>query len=130
MYGAFKGFLQEKIDKIREEGLYKEERAINSRQGVKIKTADGREVLNFCANNYLGLAGDKRISDAAKVALDKWGYGMSSVRFICGTQTIPKELEGRWPSSWALRTSYCTRRPSTPTAASSSPVRRPVRHNI
>ncbi len=95
MYGAFKGFLQEKIDKIREEGLYKEERAINSRQGVKIKTADGREVLNFCANNYLGLAGDKRISDAAKVALDKWGYGMSSVRFICGTQTIHKELEGR-----------------------------------
>jgi len=81
------------IDKIRADGLYKAERIIDSPQGSRIEVSDGAEVLNFCANNYLGLADDPRIIAAAKAAMDRWGYGLASVRFICGTQDAHKELE-------------------------------------
>jgi glycine C-acetyltransferase len=82
------------VDDIRAAGLAKEERAIETPQGVRIRVG-GREVLNFCANNYLGLADDPRVIAAAKAALDRWGYGMASVRFICGTQSVHVELERR-----------------------------------
>ena len=74
-------------------GLEKAERVINTPQGVRLRLADGREVINFCANNYLGLSNDPRLVAAAKAALDRWGYGLSSVRFICGTQELHKQLE-------------------------------------
>ncbi len=80
---------------IEESGLYKRERVIDSPQSALIRLASGGEVLNFCANNYLGLSDDPRVVATAHAALDRWGYGMSSVRFICGTQTIHTELEAR-----------------------------------
>jgi glycine C-acetyltransferase len=83
------------LDEIRSAGLFKAERVIVSPQGPAIRVADGAEVLNLCANNYLGLADDPRIVAAAKEALDRWGYGLASVRFICGTQDIHKQLEQR-----------------------------------
>jgi glycine C-acetyltransferase len=83
------------LDKIRSDGLFKAERVIVTPQGSSIRVADGAEVLNLCANNYLGLAGDPRIAEAAKQALDRWGYGLASVRFICGTQGVHKQLEER-----------------------------------
>jgi len=82
------------VDQIRADGFYKTERVIGSPQAAAIRLADGREVLNFCANNYLGLADDRRLIDAAKKGLDRYGFGMASVRFICGTQRVHKELEG------------------------------------
>ena len=93
MYGKYQDYLNEQLNSIRESGLYKEERIITSSQGAVIKLKDGREVLNFCANNYLGLSSHPKIVGAAKRGLDERGYGMSSVRFICGTQDIHKELE-------------------------------------
>ena len=81
------------LDEIREAGLYKEERIITSPQGVEIKVANGAEVLNFCANNYLGLANDPDVIAAAHKALDDHGFGLASVRFICGTQDLHKQLE-------------------------------------
>ncbi len=93
MYGKFKEHLASQIASIRDGGLYKEERIIASQQGAVIKLADGKEVLNFCANNYLGLSSHPKVLEAAKRGLDERGYGMSSVRFICGTQDIHKELE-------------------------------------
>jgi len=81
------------LSEIKKTGLFKEERIINSAQQIQIKTKDHGEVLNFCSNNYLGLANDYRLIDAAKQALDKYGFGLASVRFICGTQDIHKELE-------------------------------------
>ena len=81
------------LTEIKKNGLFKEERIINSSQQIQIKTKDFGEVLNFCSNNYLGLANDYRLIDAAKQALDKYGFGLASVRFICGTQDIHKELE-------------------------------------
>jgi glycine C-acetyltransferase len=83
------------LDEIRSAGLFKAERVIVSPQGSSIRVADGAEVLNLCANNYLGLADDPRIVAAAKQALDRWGYGLASVRFICGTQDVHKQLEER-----------------------------------
>jgi len=83
------------LDEIRSAGLFKTERVIDSPQGPNIRVADGKEVLNLCANNYLGLADDPRIVAAAKEALDRWGYGLASVRFICGTQDLHKQLEQR-----------------------------------
>jgi glycine C-acetyltransferase len=83
------------LDEIRSAGLFKAERVIASAQGPSIRVADGQEVLNLCANNYLGLADDPRIVAAAKQALDRWGYGLASVRFICGTQDVHKQLEQR-----------------------------------
>ncbi len=84
--------LTEFMESLKREGLFKEERIIESPQGREI-TVTGEPVLNFCANNYLGLSGDRRIVEAAQRAMDEWGYGLSSVRFICGTQTLHKELE-------------------------------------
>jgi glycine C-acetyltransferase len=83
------------LDEIRSAGLFKAERVIVSAQGSSIRVGDGKQVLNLCANNYLGLAGDPRIVAAAKQALDRWGYGLASVRFICGTQDVHKQLEQR-----------------------------------
>ncbi|HUD41667.1 MAG TPA: glycine C-acetyltransferase [Dokdonella sp.] len=85
--------LESELESIREQGLYKTERVIATPQSAAIRTTDGREVLNFCANNYLGLADDPRIVEAAKRALDTHGFGLASVRFICGTQDLHKELE-------------------------------------
>lgn len=92
---GFQLILEKRIEETRERGLYKDERIIVSRQGARIGVADSPEVLNFCANNYLGLAGDPRLVEWAKAVLDERGYGMASVRFICGTQDIHKELEGK-----------------------------------
>ena len=88
----YKDILQKELQSIEEAGLYKKERIIETPQGAEIK-ANGKEVINFCANNYLGLSSHPKVIDAAKKTLDEWGYGMSSVRFICGTQTIHKTLE-------------------------------------
>lgn len=87
--------LQKEISEIKAAGLYKNERIITSEQGAEITLNDGKRVLNFCANNYLGLSSHPRVIEAAKKAIDTHGYGMSSVRFICGTQDIHKELENR-----------------------------------
>ena len=93
MYNSFQEFLSKEIVGIREAGLYKNERVITSPQGVEITTDNGKSVLNFCANNYLGLSNNPKLVAAAKQALDSHGYGMSSVRFICGTSDLHKELE-------------------------------------
>lgn len=93
MYDNLKPKLEKEIQEIKDAGLFKRERVITSPQGAKIKTSDGQTVLNFCANNYLGLSSHPRVIQAAKDAIDSHGYGMSSVRFICGTQDIHKELE-------------------------------------
>ena len=87
--------VRRELDAIEQAGLYKRERLIDSPQGAVIRLASGEEVLNFCANNYLGLSDHPSVLAAAHAALDRWGYGMSSVRFICGTQTIHAELEER-----------------------------------
>lgn len=93
MFDKMKPRLQKELEEIREAGLYKDERIITTPQGAVIKTDDGKEVINFCANNYLGLSSHPRVIEAAKETIDTHGYGMSSVRFICGTQDIHKELE-------------------------------------
>lgn len=93
MYGKLKEYLANELQSIEEAGLYKNERIITSPQQAKIKVNTGQEVLNFCANNYLGLSNHPRLVDAAKKTMDTHGFGMSSVRFICGTQDIHKELE-------------------------------------
>lgn len=95
MYGTIKDQLQQELDGIKEAGLYKTERIIVTPQSSVIAVKDGREVLNFCANNYLGLSSDPAVIQAAHDTLDSHGFGMSSVRFICGTQDIHKELEQR-----------------------------------
>lgn len=95
MYGAIKEQLQQELNGIKEAGLYKTERIIVTPQSSVIAVKDGREVLNFCANNYLGLSSDPAVIQAAHDTLDSHGFGMSSVRFICGTQDIHKELEER-----------------------------------
>ena len=93
MYGKFQKHLQDELASIKEAGLYKNERNLASAQGAEIKLEDGSVALNFCANNYLGLADSPRLIEAAKKAMDDRGYGMSSVRFICGTQDLHKQLE-------------------------------------
>lgn len=93
MYTKLRERLQKELQQIREDGLYKEERVITTPQGAIIQTTEGMEVLNFCANNYLGLSSHPEVTQSAKDTIDRYGYGMSSVRFICGTQTIHKELE-------------------------------------
>ena len=95
MYGAIKSNLQNELKEIKEAGLYKKERIITSSQDAVIKVSTGEEVINFCANNYLGLSNNPQVIQAAKDTMDQHGYGMSSVRFICGTQDIHKELEER-----------------------------------
>jgi glycine C-acetyltransferase len=93
MYDTLEPFLTRELNGIREAGLFKKERIILTPQGADIRTADGKSVINFCANNYLGLSSHPRVIEAAKRAIDTHGFGMSSVRFICGTQDIHKELE-------------------------------------
>ncbi|MFY0632045.1 MAG: glycine C-acetyltransferase [Flavobacteriaceae bacterium] len=95
MYGTIKDQLQKEIQEIKDAGLYKSERIITSSQDAVIKISTGEEVINFCANNYLGLSNNKEVIQAAKDTLDTHGFGMSSVRFICGTQDIHKELEAK-----------------------------------
>src|SRR5262245_13736441 len=90
--GAVIDRLQGELADIRSAGLWKDERVIQGPQGARVPVA-GREVLNFCANNYLGLAGDPALVRAAQEGLERWGLGLASVRFICGTQTIHKDLE-------------------------------------
>ena len=93
MYGKIKEHLQQELASIEEAGLFKKERIIATSQDAVIKLTDGSEVINFCANNYLGLSNDSKVCEAAKRTVDSHGFGMSSVRFICGTQDIHKELE-------------------------------------
>ena len=93
MYGKIKSHLQAELDHISAEGLFKKERVIITEQGATIKVSNGQEVMNFCSNNYLGLSSHPRVLEAAHKTLDSHGFGMSSVRFICGTQDIHKELE-------------------------------------
>ena len=95
MFANIRQEIRTELDEIREAGLFKAERVIVSPQGSSIRVGDGVEVLNLCSNNYLGLADDLRIVEAAKQALDRWGYGLASVRFICGTQDVHKQLEKR-----------------------------------
>lgn len=93
MYSKIKDHLIRELEQIREDGLYKNERILAGRQGARVKLADGRRVINLCANNYLGLAGTQELVEASKEGLEQWGYGLSSVRFICGTQELHKQLE-------------------------------------
>jgi len=93
MYGDYQSHVQRQLDAIRTAGTWKGERFIATPQGVRIRLADGREVLNLCANNYLGLAQHPDVRAAAHASLDAWGYGLASVRFICGTQGVHKQLE-------------------------------------
>ncbi|MGB7343224.1 MAG: glycine C-acetyltransferase [Pirellulaceae bacterium] len=95
MYGDFQNHLASQLDDIRTSGLYKSERTITSPQDVHIRVGDNQSVLNLCANNYLGLSEHPEVAKAAREGLEQWGYGLSSVRFICGTQAIHQELEAR-----------------------------------
>src|SRR5471030_883529 len=98
MYDTLKPVLQKELADIENAGLYKRERIITSPQGADIEVQGGKHVINFCANNYLGLSSHPKVIAAAKEALDTHGYGLSSVRFICGTQDIHKQLEARLAS--------------------------------
>jgi glycine C-acetyltransferase len=93
MPGKFKDLFEARLEEIRAAGLFKEERVLASAQSAHIRLQDGREMINLCANNYLGLANHPDVIAAAKAGLDQWGYGLSSVRFICGTQSLYKQLE-------------------------------------
>src|SRR5882757_8887625 len=95
MHPAFQSHLAQQLDSIRAAGTYKRERVITTPQEAHIRVADGEPVLNMCANNYLGLAEHPEVIAAAHAALDRWGYGLSSVRFICGTQELHKQLEAK-----------------------------------
>lgn len=95
MYGTIKQYLQKELEEIKEAGLYKSERIITSSQDAVIKISTGEEVINFCSNNYLGLSNHPEVIQAAKDTMDTHGFGMSSVRFICGTQDIHKDLEAK-----------------------------------
>ena len=95
MYGSYQRFAEGQLAEIRAAGTYKSERIITTPQGTTIRVSDGKPVLNLCANNYLGLAQHPAVIAAAREALDRWGFGMASVRFICGTQGVHKQLEAR-----------------------------------
>ena len=95
MYKTLQPVLKKELEEIENAGLYKRERIITTPQGADIKVSSGAEVINFCANNYLGLSSHPKVIAAAKQAIDDYGYGMSSVRFICGTQNVHKELEAK-----------------------------------
>ena len=95
MFGSFQNHLQTQLAQIRAAGLYKSERVISTPQDAHVRVGDSEPVLNLCANNYLGLAGNPEVIAAAHAALDRWGYGLSSVRFICGTQELHKQLEAK-----------------------------------
>ncbi len=93
MYKTMQNVVGSVLDEIHDKGLYKDERILGSAQGTQIRLEDGREVVNFCANNYLGLSNDPLVLKAARDSYENWGYGLSSVRFICGTQSLHKQLE-------------------------------------
>src|ERR1700749_1882881 len=95
MLGDYQKFVEAQLQEIRGSGLWKPERVLDSPQAPGARLHGGQEVVVLCANNYLGLADDPRVIAAAHAALDRWGYGMASVRFICGTQEVHKELEAR-----------------------------------
>nr|WP_199078378.1 glycine C-acetyltransferase [Pedobacter sp. ASV19] len=95
MYKTLQPVLKQELEQIEKDGLYKRERIIVTPQGADIKVSTGQDVVNFCANNYLGLSSHPAVLEAAKKAIDQYGYGMSSVRFICGTQDVHKELEAK-----------------------------------
>src|SRR5512135_1168961 len=95
MNDPFRTHIQHQLDGIHSAGTYKRERVIITPQGTTIRVADGQPVLNLCANNYLGLAQHPAVAAAAREALERWGYGMASVRFICGTQQVHKQLEAK-----------------------------------
>jgi len=95
MYGKIKTHLTDGLDQIRRGGLYKDERILAGRQGTRVRLSGGAELINLCANNYLGLSGAQDLVEASKEGLERWGYGLSSVRFICGTQELHKTLEGK-----------------------------------
>ncbi|HWL00251.1 MAG TPA: aminotransferase class I/II-fold pyridoxal phosphate-dependent enzyme, partial [Parapedobacter sp.] len=95
MYKTLQPALQQELQAIKDAGLYKDERIIVTPQGADIRVESGEEVINFCANNYLGLSSHPKVIEAAKHTIDTHGYGMSSVRFICGTQDIHKTLEAK-----------------------------------
>src|SRR4028119_2248996 len=99
MYGNIQQHLIAELDGIRDAGFYKTERVITTPQGGHVGLSTGEQLINLCANNYLGLAQDERVRQAAMEGLERWGYGMASVRFICGTQSIHKQLEQRL-SEW------------------------------
>ena len=109
MFGSMQSYLAQQLNQIKEAGLFKGERVIESAQGASITVAN-KEVLNFCANNYLGLANNEQIVQAAHKSLDQWGYGLSSVRFICGTQDIHKQLEQKLSDFLAMDDTilYCS----------------------
>ncbi len=122
MYTNARQLLRQELEDIQAQGLHKSERVLTSPQGAHVSVQGGREVLNMCANNYLGLSNHPEVIAAARSALETWGYGLSSVRFICGTQAVHKDLEAavsRFPS--ALKTQYSTRRVSMPMAGCSRP---------
>src|SRR5690554_4438197 len=93
MHARFEEFLQQQLEQVREQGLEKKERILQSPQNARVEVPGGRSVLNLCANNYLGLADHPEIVQAAASSLKEWGFGMASVRFICGTQQIHRDLE-------------------------------------
>src|SRR5436190_22177300 len=93
MRGSFQQHVEQQLNDIRAAGTYKRERVIVTPQGTTIRVSDGQPVLNFCANNYLGLAQHPAVAAAAKDDIERWGYGCASVRFICGTQGVHKEVE-------------------------------------
>ena len=95
MNESFQTHLQTTLDEIRDAGLYKSERVITTPQSPHVGVQNGGEVLNLCANNYLGLSDHPEVKEAARDAIERWGFGLSSVRFICGTQTLHKDLESR-----------------------------------
>ena len=120
MYGKFQDFLKTELQSIKDAGLYKSERIIVTPQDAEIKLATGETVLNFCANNYLGLSSNPTVIEGAKKALDSRGYGMSSVRFICGTQDIHKELEAKSLNSSERKIPFFTLLVSMPTVVYSN----------
>lgn len=119
MYGKMKEHLSQTLAEIKEAGLYKEERLIESAQQAAI-TVKGKEVLNFCANNYLGLSNHPRLIKASQEMMERRGFGMSSVRFICGTQDIHKELEAAISDYFQTEDTICMQPVSMPTEVCSN----------
>lgn len=117
MRGDFYKQLTNDLETARAEGLFKEERIITSAQQADITVADGSHVINFCANNYLGLANHPELINAAKAGMDSHGFGMASVRFICGTRTATKRWSKSWQASSAWKMRFCIPPVSTLTAA-------------
>ena len=114
MHGDYKDHLSGMLDGIRDAGLYKNERQITTPQGARVGISDGSEVINLCANNYLGLSQHPEVNAAAMQGLKDWGYGMASVRFICGTQTLHKQLEEVLSDFLGPKTLFFTQAALTP----------------